>query len=84
MVVNFMAMAHILLSMQATLLVTATASQIQMERSLCTSAEFWLGTPTWTTSTDLYDSGVDKTPNPTMFVVFHATQAYPEYLITFK
>lgn len=45
MVVNFMAMAHILLSMLATLLVTATPSQIQMERSLCTSAEFWLGTP---------------------------------------
>ncbi|XP_039883588.1 protein mono-ADP-ribosyltransferase PARP14-like isoform X2 [Simochromis diagramma] len=35
-------------------------------------------------STDLYDSVVDKTPNPTMFVVFHDAQAYPEYLITFK
>ncbi|XP_005751189.1 poly [ADP-ribose] polymerase 14-like [Pundamilia nyererei] len=37
-----------------------------------------------TVSTDLYDSVVDKNPNPTMFVVFHDTQAYPEYLITFN
>ncbi|CAI5656799.1 unnamed protein product [Oreochromis niloticus] len=35
-------------------------------------------------STDLYDSVVDNVANPTMFVVFHDTQAYPEYLITFK
>lgn len=35
-------------------------------------------------STDLYDSVVDIVANPTMFVVFHDTQAYPEYLITFK
>ncbi|KAL3970300.1 NAD+ kinase [Sarotherodon galilaeus] len=35
-------------------------------------------------STDLYDSVVDNLANPTMFVVFHDTQAYPEYLITFK
>ncbi|XP_063354462.1 protein mono-ADP-ribosyltransferase PARP14-like isoform X2 [Pelmatolapia mariae] len=37
-----------------------------------------------TISTDLYDSVVDTNPNPTIFVVFHDTQAYPEYLITFK
>uniref|UniRef100_A0A3Q2WG68 Poly [ADP-ribose] polymerase n=1 Tax=Haplochromis burtoni TaxID=8153 RepID=A0A3Q2WG68_HAPBU len=35
-------------------------------------------------STDLYDSVVDNIANPTMFVVFHDTQACPEYLITFK
>ncbi|XP_034396584.1 protein mono-ADP-ribosyltransferase PARP14-like [Cyclopterus lumpus] len=32
---------------------------------------------------DLYDSVVDQTANPTMFVVFKDVQAYPEYLITF-
>ncbi|XP_073764126.1 protein mono-ADP-ribosyltransferase PARP14 isoform X2 [Danio rerio] len=31
-----------------------------------------------------YDSVVDYTQNPTMFVVFHDCQAYPDYLITFK
>lgn len=31
-----------------------------------------------------YDSVVDNTGNPSMFVIFHDTQAYPEYLITFK
>ncbi|XP_030609932.1 protein mono-ADP-ribosyltransferase PARP14-like [Archocentrus centrarchus] len=33
---------------------------------------------------DRYDSVVDKTDNPTMYVVFHDNQAYPDYLITFK
>lgn len=33
---------------------------------------------------DMFDSVVDRTVNPTMFVIFHDTQAYPEYLITFK
>ncbi|KAM9335916.1 protein mono-ADP-ribosyltransferase PARP14-like [Symphorus nematophorus] len=33
---------------------------------------------------DRYDSVVDKTHNPNMFVVFHDNQAYPDYLITFK
>ncbi|XP_056316966.1 protein mono-ADP-ribosyltransferase PARP15-like isoform X2 [Danio aesculapii] len=32
----------------------------------------------------LYDSVVDNIQNPTMFVVFHDCQAYPDYLITFK
>ncbi|XP_021333371.1 protein mono-ADP-ribosyltransferase PARP14 isoform X1 [Danio rerio] len=31
-----------------------------------------------------YDSVVDNTQDPTMFVVFHDCQAYPDYLITFK
>ncbi|XP_056090726.1 protein mono-ADP-ribosyltransferase PARP14-like [Rhinichthys klamathensis goyatoka] len=31
-----------------------------------------------------YDSVVDNIQNPSMFVVFHDCQAYPEYLITFK
>ncbi|KAL1271944.1 hypothetical protein QQF64_030960 [Cirrhinus molitorella] len=32
----------------------------------------------------LYDSVVDYVLNPSMFVVFHDCQAYPDYLITFK
>uniref|UniRef100_A0A3P9DI32 Poly [ADP-ribose] polymerase n=1 Tax=Maylandia zebra TaxID=106582 RepID=A0A3P9DI32_9CICH len=39
---------------------------------------------TSTISTDLYDSVVDNMANPSMFVVFHDIQAYPEYLIKFK
>lgn len=39
---------------------------------------------TGTISTGLYDSVVDNMANPSMFVVFHDIQAYPEYLITFK
>nr|XP_020500425.1 protein mono-ADP-ribosyltransferase PARP14-like isoform X1 [Labrus bergylta] len=35
-------------------------------------------------SVQKYDSVVDNQARPTMFVVFHDTQAYPEYLITFK
>ncbi|KAI7813959.1 hypothetical protein IRJ41_005119 [Triplophysa rosa] len=31
-----------------------------------------------------FDSVVDNTQDPTMFVVFHDCQAYPDYLITFK
>ena len=30
-----------------------------------------------------YDSAVDNTANPTMFVVFLDNMAYPEYLVTF-
>ncbi|XP_062305648.1 protein mono-ADP-ribosyltransferase PARP14-like [Osmerus eperlanus] len=33
---------------------------------------------------DHYDSLVNNVQKPTMFVVFHDDQAYPEYLITFK
>ena len=33
--------------------------------------------------TDLYDSCVNNIHYPTIFVIFHDTQAYPEYLITF-
>lgn len=35
-------------------------------------------------SIELYDSVVDNVQNPSMFIIFHDTQAYPEYLITFK
>ncbi|XP_051278352.1 protein mono-ADP-ribosyltransferase PARP15 isoform X1 [Dicentrarchus labrax] len=34
-------------------------------------------------ASDLYDSVVDNTGNPTMFIIFSDIQAYPEYLITF-
>ncbi|XP_068090026.1 protein mono-ADP-ribosyltransferase PARP14-like [Hyperolius riggenbachi] len=33
---------------------------------------------------DLYDSLTDNQNNPSMFVVFHDDQVYPEYLITFR
>jgi poly [ADP-ribose] polymerase 10/14/15 len=32
----------------------------------------------------LYDSVVDNLAAPGIFVIFHDTQAYPEYLIVFK
>ena len=35
-------------------------------------------------ATVLYDSVVDKTSKPTVFVVFHDADVYPEYLITYK
>ncbi|XP_058050767.1 protein mono-ADP-ribosyltransferase PARP14-like isoform X2 [Ahaetulla prasina] len=33
---------------------------------------------------DLYDSVTDNMNQPSMFVIFHDSQAYPEYLITFR
>ncbi|XP_028997166.1 protein mono-ADP-ribosyltransferase PARP14-like isoform X2 [Betta splendens] len=33
---------------------------------------------------NFYDSLVDNISNPSMYVVFHDSQAYPDYLITFK
>ncbi|XP_044293868.1 protein mono-ADP-ribosyltransferase PARP14-like [Varanus komodoensis] len=33
---------------------------------------------------DLFDSVTDNMANPSMFVIFHDAQAYPEYLITFR
>ncbi|KAK2901584.1 protein mono-ADP-ribosyltransferase PARP14-like isoform X1 [Channa argus] len=33
---------------------------------------------------DLFDSVVDNTARPSMFIIFNDIQAYPEYLITFK
>lgn len=33
---------------------------------------------------NLFDSVVDNTANPNVFVVFRDAQCYPEYLITFK
>uniref|UniRef100_A0A672RAM7 Poly [ADP-ribose] polymerase n=1 Tax=Sinocyclocheilus grahami TaxID=75366 RepID=A0A672RAM7_SINGR len=41
-------------------------------------------TPPVHVAPDRYDSVVDNMQNPSMFVVFHDCQAYPEYLITFK
>ncbi|CAB1426985.1 unnamed protein product [Pleuronectes platessa] len=40
--------------------------------------------PRGTDPTDCFDSLVDNQQTPTMFVVFHDDQAYPEYLITFS
>lgn len=37
-----------------------------------------------TVSVQKYDSVVDNVAKPAMFVIFHDSQAYPEYLITFK
>lgn len=31
-----------------------------------------------------YDTVVENVSNPSIFVVFHDTQNYPDYLITFK
>ncbi len=41
-------------------------------------------TPPVRVAPDLYDSVVDNVQNPSMFVVFHDCQAYPDYLITFN
>ena len=35
-------------------------------------------------STDIYDTVVDNTSNPSIFVVFYDNQCYPDYMITFK
>ena len=32
----------------------------------------------------LYDSVVNNKDNPTIFLTFHDSQSYPEYIITFK
>lgn len=32
----------------------------------------------------LFDSATDNANNPSMYVIFNDTQAYPEYMITFK
>lgn len=32
----------------------------------------------------LYDSVVDNPSNPSMYIIFHDAQAYPDYLVTFQ
>lgn len=32
----------------------------------------------------LFDSAVDDEKNPFEFCIFHDTQAYPEFIVTFK
>ncbi|XP_072024928.1 protein mono-ADP-ribosyltransferase PARP14-like [Amphiura filiformis] len=55
------------------------------------TGEYTIGNPTYiappakpNNPTDLYDSVVDRHPNPKIFVIFHDTQAYPEYLIKYQ
>ncbi|XP_041371316.1 protein mono-ADP-ribosyltransferase PARP15-like [Gigantopelta aegis] len=56
------------------------------------TGEFTLGNPDFkvppvkpnSASHIRYESVVDNPNNPSMFVIFHDTQAYPQYLITFK
>ena len=33
---------------------------------------------------ELFDSTVDNEKNPSIFVVYHDAQAYPDYLVSFK
>ena len=40
--------------------------------------------PKGSDATDAYDSVVDNTANPSIFVVFYDNQCYPDYLVTFK
>ena len=35
-------------------------------------------------SLDIYDSTVDNVQNPTVVVIYHDAQAFPEYLVKFK
>ncbi|XP_072025906.1 protein mono-ADP-ribosyltransferase PARP14-like isoform X2 [Amphiura filiformis] len=55
------------------------------------TGEYTIGNPTYiappakpNNPSDLYDSLVDRDPNPSVFVIFHDSQAYPEYLIIFQ
>lgn len=40
--------------------------------------------PRGTDPTDCFDSLVNNQQQPSMFVIFHDDQAYPEYLVTFR
>ena len=40
--------------------------------------------PSGAASHALYDSVVNNVQNPSMFIIFNDTQAYPDYLVTFK
>lgn len=40
--------------------------------------------PRGSDATDAYDSVVDNTSDPSIFVVFYDIQSYPDYLVTFK
>lgn len=54
-----------------------------------TVGEYCLGVhdapaPSVRTGNMLYDSTVDNMQNPTMFVTYHDSQAYAEYLVKFR
>ena len=40
--------------------------------------------PRGSDATDAYDSVVDNTSDPSIFVAFYDLQCYPDYLVTFK
>ena len=40
--------------------------------------------PRGSDATDAYDSVVNDTSDPSIFVVFYDNQCYPDYLVTFK
>lgn len=48
-----------------------------------TEGDSYMNVPPLRNDTDHYDSLVDVLDDPSMFVVFHDNQAYPDYLITF-
>ncbi|XP_015284490.1 PREDICTED: poly [ADP-ribose] polymerase 14 [Gekko japonicus] len=50
----------------------------------CRGQSSYITPPPKTGGVDLYDSVTDNMQNPSMFVIFHDAQAYPEYLITFR
>lgn len=47
-------------------------------------SDFKAPPPRGSDPTDCFDSVVDNQQTPSMFVIFHDDQAYPEYLITFN
>ncbi|XP_047450366.1 protein mono-ADP-ribosyltransferase PARP14-like [Mugil cephalus] len=51
--------------------------------ALVLTGRYTLGSPNKKTA-DGFDSLVDNQQKPSMFVIFHDDQAYPQYLITFK
>jgi len=74
--------------------VPSSDGQKSIYQSLVLTGDFVVGHPSYIEpplrpgsivgSVGRYDSVVNDTLNPGIFVIFSDTQAYPEYLITFK